>query len=102
MSDHLNSTLANFLFSKAIGCFSFIKTLPIVNPLALVCTLKGFSKFENYSIDVGDNFIFKRSNAFCCSPFHSNDPFFLKRSMNGLAKIEKVLFELPIEIGQCQ
>jgi hypothetical protein len=78
-----------FYLKKQLGVPSCIKTPPIANPLAFVCTLKDFRKSMYCSIGVDDNFPFKRSNAFCCSSFYSNGNS--KRLVNSLANVKKSL-----------
>jgi hypothetical protein len=78
-----------FYFQKRLGVPSCIKTPPIANPLASICTLKDFRKLVYYSIGINDNFPFKRSNAFSYSSFHSNGN--CKRLVNGLANVKKSL-----------
>jgi hypothetical protein len=78
-----------FYFQKRLGVPSCIKTPPIANPLASICTSKDFRKLVYCSIGVDDNFPFKRSNAFCYSSFFSNGNS--KRLVNGLANVKKSL-----------
>jgi len=81
--------LANFLLSKAIMCPSYIRTLLIVRPFIFMCASKNFTESKNRSTNSDDNFPFKRSNTLYCSPFHSNEPSFFKRSMSGLTSVKK-------------
>jgi hypothetical protein len=91
---HFNWTLASFLLSKAIRCPSYIKTSLIANPFASMCTSKSFTKFGNRSTSADNNFPYKRLNTLYCLPFHSNEPFFLKRSMSGLANAKNSFVKL--------
>jgi hypothetical protein len=60
-----------FLFSKAIGCPSYMRILLIAKSLTLMWTLNGFVKSKNFNIRAKEGFSFKSSNAFYCSFFHS-------------------------------
>lgn len=64
---HFNYVPVSFWLSKVIRCFVLHMNPTSNNPLASICTLKGFKKLVNYSIGVDDNFPFKRLNIFCWS-----------------------------------
>ncbi len=80
---HLNWAFANFLFSNVIGCLFCIKTIPIGNPLVLVCTSNNLEIFENNTW-IDKSLYFNSSNIFCYSLCQPNDNSSLKRFVNSL------------------
>ncbi len=83
----LAKPLPSFHFQRWLGLY--LRSLPIAKPLTFVCTSKGFAKFRNHGTNVDNKFPFKRSNACYYSSFHSNEPFFFKRLVSGLAITDK-------------
>ncbi len=83
-----NWALIKFFAFKG-GCLSFINTPPIVNPLASMCVSNNLEKSKNFNINVIESFFLQLFEHFLLFIYHSNDNSFLKRSINGLANVEK-------------
>jgi hypothetical protein len=81
--------LLTFYFQRWLCVLLTSRPCLLQRPFAFMCISKNFTKFGNRSFSVDDNFLFKRSNTLYCSPFHSNEPSFFKRSMSGLANTKK-------------